>query len=136
MSFGAIDSIFILKPSNVRNDGHKKLRKIFDTMNSNTKFFRQLNKLSFQIKKKSWIFQNLLIFSLFFLFLGFVFGNLFGTFLNFFRGFLNWDGLIIGSTILIIEFINYLNYKKQFKKPFQMHPLENNAAFEFRRDSK
>lgn len=107
------------------------LGKIFDTMNSNTKFFRQLNKLSFQIKKKIWVFQNIVIFSLFFLFLGFVFGNLFGTFLIFFRSLLNWDGLIISSTILIIEFINYLNYKKQFKQPFQIHPSNSKAAFVF-----
>ena len=50
------------------------------------------------------------IFSVFSLFLGFVFGNLFGTFLNFFRHFINWDVLIITITILIVEFINYLNY--------------------------
>lgn len=79
-------------------------------MNSNTKTFRQINKLNFQIQKKIWVFQNIGVVSIFFLFLGFVFGNLFGTFLDFFRNFLNWDGLIITITICLIEFINFLNY--------------------------
>jgi hypothetical protein len=32
-------------------------------------------------------------------------------FLNYFRNFVQWDGLIISLTILIIEFINYLNFR-------------------------
>ena len=84
-------------------------------MNSNTKFFRKLSKLNVLIKKKIQVFQKSVIFSIFSLFLGFVFGNLFGTFLNFFRRFLNWDGLIILITILIVELINYLNYRPSHK---------------------
>ena len=86
---------------------------ILFNMTSTTNFFRQINKLKIQIQTKISIFQNIVIFSLFSLFLGFVMGNLFGTFLNTFRNLLNWDGLIISMTILIIEFINYLNYKKK-----------------------
>jgi hypothetical protein len=80
-------------------------------MNPNTKFVQQLKKLSILIQKKIRVFQKNVIFSVFSLFLGFVCGNLFGTFLIFFRRFLNWDVLIITTTILIVEFINYLNYK-------------------------
>nr|YP_636265.1 hypothetical protein RF20 [Tupiella akineta]AAV80687.1 hypothetical protein RF20 [Tupiella akineta] len=82
-------------------------------MNTNTKFVRQLKKLIFLIKKKIKVFQTNVIFSVFSLFLGFVFGNLFGTLLVFFRHFINWDVLIITSTILIVEFINYLNYNNK-----------------------
>ena len=85
-------------------------------MNSTTKFFRQINKINVQIKKKIWVFQRNILFSVFSLFLGFVFGNLFGTFLNYFRNFLNWDGLIITITIFIVEFVNYLNYQKRKQK--------------------
>lgn len=89
-------------------------------MTSTTNFFRQINKIKIKIQTKILIFQSIVIFSLFSLFLGFVMGNLFGTFLNSFRNLINWDGLIISLTILIIEFINYLNYKKKtfFEKSY------------------
>lgn len=80
-------------------------------MNSNTKFFRLISELAIQSRKKLWVFQNIVTVSIFTLFFGFVCGNLFGTFLNYFRNFVQWDGLIISLTILIIEFINYLNFR-------------------------
>jgi len=79
-------------------------------MNSNTKFFRLISELVIRSRKKLWVFQNIVTVSIFTLFFGFVCGNLFGTFLNYFRNFVQWDGLIISITILIIEFINYLNF--------------------------
>nr|YP_009367552.1 hypothetical chloroplast RF20 [Pseudoneochloris marina]ARK14532.1 hypothetical chloroplast RF20 [Pseudoneochloris marina] len=84
-------------------------------MNSNTNFFNLLNKINFNNQAKIKIFKKILTFSVFSLFLGFVCGNLFGTFLGYFRNYTNWDGFIIMTTILIIEFINYLNYKKDDK---------------------
>lgn len=84
-------------------------------MNPKSKIFCQLNKFHFQVKKKWEVFQNIVVTSIFFLFLGFIFGNLFGTFLDFFRSFLNWDGFIIIITICLIECINFLNYKKKEK---------------------
>lgn len=80
-------------------------------MTSNTPFFNQIHRLQFLLKKKMTFFKKIVILSLFFLFLGFVFGNLFGTFLNYFRSFTDWDGLIIIFILVIIEIINYLNYK-------------------------
>nr|YP_009367912.1 hypothetical chloroplast RF20 [Hazenia capsulata]ARK14889.1 hypothetical chloroplast RF20 [Hazenia capsulata] len=85
-------------------------------MNSATKFFRYINKINVQIKKKIWVFQKNILLSVFSLFFGFIFGNLFGTFLNYFRHFINWDGLIITLTIFIVELINYLNYQKKKQK--------------------
>jgi hypothetical protein len=79
-------------------------------MNSNTKFFRLIHEFVIQSRRKLWIFQSIVTVSIFALFLGFVCGNLFGTFLNYFRNFVPWDGFIISLTILVIEFINYLNF--------------------------
>lgn len=80
-------------------------------MNSNTKFFRLIDEFVIQSQRKLWIFQSIVTVSIFALFLGFVCGNLFGTFLNYFRNFVQWDGFIISLTILVIEFINYLNFR-------------------------
>ena len=103
-------------------------------MNLNTKFFKQVYKLNSEIKTKIYFFQKIVILSLFFLFLGFVCGNLFGTFLQYFRDFTDWDGAIIIITLVTIELINFLNYKKsnlrfpfiyrKFKKKnFQLWPF-------------
>lgn len=48
--------------------------------------------------------------ALFCLFSGFLFGNLFGTFVNKIREFVPWDGLIIVALILLIEFTSYYRY--------------------------
>lgn len=88
-------------------------------MNLNTKFFKQVYKLNSEIKTKIYFFQKIVILSLFFLFLGFVCGNLFGTFLQYFRDFTDWDGAIIIITLVTIELINFLNYKKsKLRFPF------------------
>ena len=94
-------------------------------MNLNTKFFKQVYKLNSEIKTKIYFFQKIVIFSLFFLFLGFVCGNLFGTFLQYFRDFTDWDGVIIIITLVTIEFINFLNYKKSnLRFPFIYRKLK------------
>ena len=85
-------------------------------MNSNTKFVQLISQLTKGLKNKFWVFQTIITVSVFALFLGFVCGNLFGTFLNYFRNFVRWDGLIISFTILTIEFINYLNFKHSEKE--------------------
>lgn len=100
-------------------------------MNPHTKLVRQVNQVNFQIKKKIWVFQKIVIFSIFSLFLGFVFGNLFGTFLNFFRFFIHWDGLIILLLISLIEFINYINYKKPNKLTFYKPLLSHKSNVDY-----
>ena len=81
----------------------------------NTKFLKLLNFFRFSIINKSIFIKNNFVIYVFLLFLGFICGNLFGTFLNFFRCFISWDGFIIILIILTIEFINYLIYTKSFK---------------------
>ena len=84
-------------------------------MFSNTKFLKLVNFFRFNIINKSIFIKKNFVIYIFLLFLGFICGNLFGTFLNFFRYYINWDGFIISLIILIIEFINYLTYIKSFK---------------------
>lgn len=90
----------------------------------NTKFLKILNFVCYNIINKVIFIKTNFIFYIFLLFLGFICGNLFGTFLKFFRYHINWDGFIILLIILLIEFINYLTYIKKFK-------LKNENSFKF-----
>nr|YP_009519373.1 hypothetical protein Ycf20 [Pseudocodium devriesii]AYC65406.1 hypothetical protein Ycf20 [Pseudocodium devriesii] len=52
---------------------------------------------------------------------GFLGGNLFGTFLNFLRSQIPWDGTILILILLLFEFFNFLIYtKKLLNKKFLM----------------
>jgi hypothetical protein len=59
---------------------------------------------------KIWLVKTYLTWSVFVFFFGFMCGNLFGTFLVFFRQWIIWDGFLILLTILFIELIHYLNF--------------------------
>lgn len=73
--------------------------------------FRQLSEtLQTVLKEKFGYFETKFSFSLFLLFLGFVFGNLFGTFLNFFRTYIIWDGFIMMLSLVLIEVLNYVSF--------------------------
>ena len=90
---------------------------------TNTYFFKFIYHLEVLYQKKMQFFSKNFAFSIFILGFGFFCGNLFGTFLTFFRQFTSWDGTIIALTILFIESINYLNYtpyskRKRFLKTF------------------
>ena len=88
-------------------------------MRSNTKLLRLMNDFQIGILKKGQTFKDHFVASTFCLFLGFMCGNLFGTFLNYFRSLIHWDGAIIALILLFIEFINYLHFtvsKKWFTK--------------------
>lgn len=64
---------------------------------------------SFTWSKLFFFGQNFSI-AIFCLFLGFLSGTLFGTFLPFLRIFLPWDGLILLVLLFLIEVINYSLY--------------------------
>lgn len=81
----------------------------------NTKFLKLLNFFRFNIINRFIFIEKNFVIYIFLLFLGFICGNLFGTFLNFFRYYICWDGFIILLIILLIELINYLTYIKIFK---------------------
>lgn len=79
-------------------------------MRSNTKLLRALKAMQADFRKKSQLFEKTFVSSTFFLFFGFMCGNLFGTFLSFFRNTIPWDGAIIVLILLFIEWVNYLNF--------------------------
>lgn len=87
-------------------------------MNYNTKlslFFIDIEK---NIKKKMLFFEIYFAKGLFFLFFGFLFGNLFGTFVDIFRRLLIWDGFIVAIIILFEEFVSYSIYKSKKRTLF------------------
>lgn len=50
-------------------------------------------------------------------YLGFIFGNIFGTFLNFLRNKIIWDGIILIIIIFFFEFLNFIIYNKKQLAP-------------------
>lgn len=79
-------------------------------MSSTPKLIQALNAMQAHFRKKSQRFEKNFVASTFFLFFGFMCGNLFGTFLSFFRNTIPWDGAIIAFVLLFVEWINYLNF--------------------------
>jgi hypothetical protein len=80
-------------------------------------------------KIKTFRFQTLFIQSLLSLFLGFLTGSIFATFLPFFRHFLLWDGFIILFILLWSEFISYVIYHKDDRKFFFFLFAPNDRTF-------
>ena len=61
----------------------------------------------FSIKKIQLLKSNLdFLFKWFFI--GFIFGNIFGSFLIFLRKWIPWDGLLIFFVLFILETINFI----------------------------
>jgi len=87
-------------------------------MNYNTKlslFFINIEK---NISKKVLFFEIYFAKGVFFLFFGFLLGNLFGSFLGIFRKLVIWDGFIVLIIILFQEFISYSIYKSKKRTLF------------------
>ena len=61
-------------------------------------------------KKLNFLLKNIDFFFEYF-FLGFITGNLFGSFLIFFRDWFFWDGLLIIWLLFLLESCNYLFFK-------------------------
>ena len=71
-----------------------------------------INQLKVYLNRKNSFFKEVFSFALFTLFVGFLIGNLFGTFLNTIRSFIFWDGLIIFIILSIMELLNFILYSK------------------------
>ena len=83
-----------------------------------TNFFRKWNQWEKKLFSKRKKFSDDFLESTCSFYFGFVIGNLFGTFLNFLRNKIFWDGVILLITILFLELINFLIYNpKHFRKP-------------------
>jgi hypothetical protein len=80
-------------------------------------------------KTKIFRFQTLFIRSLLSLFLGFLTGSIFATFLPFFREFLHWDGFIILFLLSSSEFIAYVIYHKEDRKFLFFNFTPNDRTF-------
>ena len=82
-------------------------------MKSNRRLFQRLltGRLGFEgkVQRLNTFFST----TLFFLFLGFVVGNVFGTFLNGLRHVFRWDGYIILFVLSFIEVTNYGIYRPE-----------------------
>ena len=87
-------------------------------MNIETKFFRFFNNFFYKTNSKFLVFQNKFGITIFFLFIGFLSGNLFGTILNGIRYYMNWDGYIGLILLFFIESINFIFYHNKNRKFF------------------
>ena len=76
-----------------------------------TKLFRNVNKIFYTLKERLLVVQNSFSLALFALFLGFLCGNLFGTFLDTLRVYFIWNGFVAFIILLFIEMINFFVYK-------------------------
>ena len=76
-----------------------------------TKLFRNANSIFYTLKKRILIVQNSFSLALFSLFLGFLCGNLFGTFLDSLRIYFFWNGFVAFIILLFIEAINFFVYR-------------------------
>ena len=72
-------------------------------MRSETRLTRFLANFSKTFKEKFSFFQMSFSSAIFFLFSGFLAGNVFGTFLNGIRTVFPWDGFIVGIFIFFVE---------------------------------
>lgn len=79
-------------------------------MTSETRIARFLKKFSQNFKDKFSFFQMSFSSAIFFLFSGFLMGNLFGTFLNGIRSFIPWDGFIVAIFLFFVEILTYIRY--------------------------
>ena len=87
-------------------------------MNQNTKLVLFLKNIQRKTRKKVLFFEEYFANGVFFLFLGFLSGNIFGTFLNIFHKTIVWDGFLILILILFEEFISYLTYHSKKRTNF------------------
>nr|YP_009106403.1 hypothetical chloroplast RF20 [Fusochloris perforata]AIT95223.1 hypothetical chloroplast RF20 [Fusochloris perforata] len=101
-------------------------------MQKKSRFTKKLQIKFLEIKKK-YFFFNFFSIGLFFLFFGFLLGNIFGTFLNILRDFFIWDGLIVCFLILLCELTNYNIYSK--KKSTKIFKYFNSEVKIFGSDS-
>lgn len=84
-----------------------------------TRFFRLWNQITNQIKEKNTFLKKSFLSNLIILLIGFIFGNLFGTFISFVRQLNIWDGIVILIIILFCEMINFIVYNNTILKRFK-----------------
>ena len=78
----------------------------------NTRLSQVYERIKGPIQKRIFNFKSKFTQILFCLLIGFLIGNIFGTFLTFFRSIFFWDGFIVFLVLILFEFINFLIYIK------------------------
>lgn len=61
-------------------------------------------------------------------YLGFIIGNLFGTFLDLLRNKIIWDGIILIMIIFFFEFINFIIYKQARRSAGSAPPFDDEES--------
>ena len=96
-------------------------------MSIETRIFKNIKKSFFFFEKKIYFFKKTFSISILFLFIGFFLGNIFGTFLNWLRQFIVWDGLLIFALLSFFEIISSIVYQNNFT--FASQPVSTNKMF-------
>ena len=92
-----------------------------------TRIFKNTRKSLFFLKKKFNFFKRNFAISVLFLFIGFFLGNIFGTFLNWLRHFIVWDGLLVFALLSFFEIISSIVYQNNLT--FLPQPVSTNKMF-------
>ena len=88
------------------------------------KLFQVSNRFLFKIKgAKTQFLESACSF-----YLGFIIGNLFGTFLDLLRNKIIWDGIILITIIFFFEFLNFIIYNKKQARRWSAKPPTNAFA--------
>ena len=98
-------------------------------MESNTQLVRSITRFIIIIQNKFFYIKNNFSTKLFFLYLGFLIGSLFGTFLPHFPDKINSPSVRMVVVIISIEIINYLVYSSKNRTFFLDRLFENIILF-------
>lgn len=79
-----------------------------------TRIFQNIRKNYILLEEKFSFFKKNFSISILFLFIGFFLGNIFGTFLNWLRHFIAWDGFLIFGLLFFFEIISSIVYQNNF----------------------
>lgn len=71
------------------------------------------SEIVFKMNRPWTVWRERFSYGIFFLFVGFLLGNLFGTFLPLIRLLFPWDGFIVLIILFCVELISYIRYHKQ-----------------------
>ena len=92
-----------------------------------TRIFKNTKKGFILLRKRFDFFKKNFSISVLFLFIGFFLGNIFGTFLNWLRHFIIWDGLLVFALLSFFEIISSIVYQKN--PTFLSPPVSTNKIF-------
>lgn len=87
-------------------------------MDSNTKLFRFIKNIKKKTEEKIVFLKSYFTNGIFFLFFGFLSGNMFGSFLHILRESIVWDGFVTIVIIFFCELISFMMYRSEKRTAF------------------